>query len=61
MLPASVDIRFVPLENPVLVAVPLGFLRATAGSLSSREGNAARYTELRVRSLTGRAAERESP
>ncbi|WP_026127096.1 solute symporter family protein [Nocardiopsis xinjiangensis] len=61
VLPAAVDIQFVPLENPALVAVPLGFLCAIVGSLLSGESNAARYTELRVRSLTGWAAERESP
>lgn len=61
VLPASIDIQFVPLENPALVAVPLGFLCAIVGSLLSGEGNAARYAELRVRSLTGWAAERESP
>ncbi|WP_017614439.1 solute symporter family protein [Nocardiopsis salina] len=61
VLPASVDIQFVPLENPALVAVPLGFLFAIVGSLLSRERNSGRYTELRVRSLTGWAADRETP
>ena len=61
VLPASVDIQFVPLENPALVAVPLGFLFAIVGSLLSRERNSGRYTELRVRSLTGWAADREAP
>ncbi|WP_028648302.1 cation acetate symporter [Nocardiopsis sp. CNT312] len=53
VLPASIDIQFVPLENPALIAVPFGFLCAIVGSLLSPERNTARFTELRVRSLTG--------
>lgn len=59
MLPAWVDIQLVPMENPALLAVPVGFACAIVGSLLSPERNTARYTELRVRSLTGLGADQE--
>ena len=59
MLPAWIDIQFFPMENPALVAVPIGFACAVIGSLLSPERNSARFTELRVRSLTGWGADRD--
>ncbi|WP_067605297.1 solute symporter family protein [Nocardiopsis listeri] len=59
MLPTRIDIQYFPLENPALVAVPIGFACAVIGSLLSCERNSARFTELRVRSLTGWGAERD--
>ncbi|WP_017589761.1 solute symporter family protein [Nocardiopsis ganjiahuensis] len=59
MLPARIDIQFFPMENPALVAVPIGFACAVIGSLLSPERNSARFTELRVRSLTGWGADRD--
>ncbi|GAA1097869.1 solute symporter family protein [Nocardiopsis metallicus] len=59
MLPAWIDIQFFPMENPALVAVPVGFACAVIGSLLSPERNSARFTELRVRSLTGWGADRD--
>ncbi|MBR8742785.1 cation acetate symporter [Nocardiopsis sp. MG754419] len=58
VLPAGIDIQFFPMENPALVAVPLGFAFAVIGSLLSPERNNARFTELRVRSLTGWGVDR---
>jgi cation/acetate symporter len=43
----------IPFSNPGLISIPLGFLFAAAGALSSREGNKEKYAELEVRSLTG--------
>ncbi|WP_446725064.1 solute symporter family protein [Nocardiopsis sp. N85] len=59
VLPPWIDIGFFPMENPALVAVPLGFACAVVGSLLSPERNSARFTELRVRSLTGWGADRD--
>ncbi|MCY9784629.1 cation acetate symporter [Nocardiopsis sp. EMB25] len=53
VLPAWIDIQLIPMENPALFAVPVGFLCAVVGSLLSDERDTSRYTELRVRSLTG--------
>lgn len=59
VLPAWIDVQVFPMENPALVAVPVGFACAIVGSLLSPERDTARYTELRVRSLTGWGADRE--
>ena len=59
VLPVWIDIQYFPMENPALVAVPVGFACAIAGSLLSPERNSARFTELRVRSLTGWGADRD--
>ncbi|MFE1103170.1 cation acetate symporter [Nocardiopsis alba] len=59
LLPVGIDINVFPLENPALVAVPIGFLCAIVCSLLSSERGNARFTEMRVRSLTGRGADRE--
>ena len=44
---------------PALIALPVGFACAVVGSLLSPERNSARFTELRVRSLTGWGADQE--
>ncbi|MFE3461567.1 cation acetate symporter [Nocardiopsis aegyptia] len=59
VLPAWIDIQVFPMENPALVAVPIGFACAIVGSLLSPERDSARFTELRVRSLTGWGAEQD--
>ena len=59
VLPAWIDIQLFPMENPALVAVPIGFACAIIGSLLSPERDSARFTELRVRSLTGWGAEQD--
>ena len=47
----------VPLDDPAIVSVPLGFLAAIAGTLASREPDAeAAYSELNVRANTGLGA-----
>ncbi|MFD6951630.1 cation acetate symporter [Nocardiopsis sp. TSRI0078] len=59
VLPAWVDIQLFPMENPALLAVPVGFACAVVGSLLSSERDTARFTELRVRSLTGWGADQD--
>ncbi|WP_017559684.1 solute symporter family protein [Nocardiopsis baichengensis] len=56
LLPAWVDVQLFPLENPGLVAIPLGFLFAVVGSLASGEKDGARFREMRLRALTGLGA-----
>jgi cation/acetate symporter len=46
----------IPLENPGLISIPIGFIVAALGALSSRERNDDRYAELEVRALTGAGA-----
>ena len=47
-----------PLKNPGIVSIPLGFLAAFLGSISSREPEAEeKYVELTVRANTGLGAE----
>jgi cation/acetate symporter len=46
----------IPLSNPGLISIPLGFLFAIAGALTSRERNAEKFAELEVRALTGAGA-----
>ncbi|CAM3740084.1 cation acetate symporter [Nocardiopsis gilva] len=53
LLPEWINIQVFPLENPGLVAIPLGFVCAIIGTLLSDERNATRFQELRVRALTG--------
>ncbi len=51
-----------PLENPGLVSIPVGFLAAILGTLSSREPAAeAKFMEMQVRAHTGLGAEAASP
>jgi cation/acetate symporter len=46
----------IPFSNPGLISIPLGFLFAAAGALSSKERSRDKYAELEVRSLTGAGA-----
>jgi len=46
----------IPFSNPGLISIPLGFLFAAAGALSSRERQREKFAELEVRSLTGAGA-----
>src|SRR5262249_50733148 len=46
----------IPLENPGLISVPIGFLFAVIGTLTSRDRDDDKYAELEVRSLAGAGA-----
>ena len=46
----------IPLENPGLISIPIGFIFAAIGALSSRERDEDKFAELEVRSLTGAGA-----
>jgi cation/acetate symporter len=53
------DAALFPLDNPGIVSIPLGFLGAWLGTMLSKEkANAAKFTELQVRSITGLGAEK---
>jgi cation/acetate symporter len=54
----AVDFAWFPLANPGLVSIPLGFLFAIVGTLTSKELNREKWAEMEVRSLTGAHAER---
>ena len=54
----AVDFAWFPLTNPGLVSIPLGFLFAIVGTLTSRERDRAKWAEMEVRSLTGAHAEK---
>ncbi|WP_214319781.1 solute symporter family protein [Nonomuraea sediminis] len=45
------------LSNPGIISIPLGFLLGWLGTVLSKEYNAAKYSEMEVRSLTGVGAE----
>jgi cation/acetate symporter len=42
----------IPFQNPGLISIPLGFILAAAGALTSKERDDEKYAELEVRSLT---------
>ena len=46
----------IPLENPGLISIPIGFLAAIIGTLTSKEKDEDKFAELEVRSLTGAGA-----
>jgi cation/acetate symporter len=46
----------IPLENPGLISIPIGFIFAAIGALTSKEKDEDKYAELEVRSLTGAGA-----
>ncbi|MTD12694.1 sodium/solute symporter [Nakamurella sp. YIM 132087] len=54
----SADFDWFPLANPGLVSIPLGFIFAIVGALTSSEHDKAKWAELEVRSLTGLGAEK---
>ena len=55
----SIDFHWFPLDNPGLVTIPLSFLLAVVGTLTSREkADEVRWAEMEVRSLTGHGAEK---
>ena len=43
----------IPFQNPGLISIPLGFLLAYIGAVTSKERDDKKYAELEVRSLTG--------
>jgi cation/acetate symporter len=43
----------IPFQNPGLISIPLGFLLAYIGTVTSKERDDKKYAELEVRSLTG--------
>ncbi len=53
----NADFAWFPLDNPALLSVPIGFILGWLGSITSKEHNAAKYTEMEVRSMTGAGAE----
>ncbi|MBO0870312.1 MAG: cation acetate symporter, partial [Micromonosporaceae bacterium] len=46
----------IPFSNPGIISIPLGFLLAFVGTVTSREANREKFAELEVRSLTGAGA-----
>ncbi|HEY5846393.1 MAG TPA: cation acetate symporter [Microlunatus sp.] len=53
------DFAWVPLRNPGLISIPIGFLCGILGTLLSKDTSSQdRYPELEVRSLTGAGAEK---
>jgi len=54
----AINFAWFPLNNPGLVSIPLGFLFAIVGTITSREYNKAKWAEMEVRSLTGVGAEK---
>ncbi len=54
----DIDFHWFPLDNPGLVSIPLGFLFAIIGTLTSKELDKAKWAEMEVRSLTGAHAEK---
>ena len=55
----SVDFSWFGLDNPGIVTIPLSFLLAIIGTLTSREGSTPeKAAEMEVRSLTGAGAEK---
>jgi cation/acetate symporter len=53
----ELDFAVFPLENPGIVAIPLGFIAGWFGTVTSREGaDEAKHAETEVRSLTGAGA-----
>ena len=54
----SIDFHWFPLNNPGLISIPLGFLFAFIGAVTSKEFNKAKWAEMEVRSLTGAHAEK---
>ena len=56
----AINFAWFPLNNPGLVSIPLGFLFAFLGAITSKEYNKAKWAEMEVRSLTGVGAEKAS-
>ena len=46
----------IPFQNPGLISIPIGFLLAAAGALTSKERDEEKFAELEVRALTGAGA-----
>jgi cation/acetate symporter len=46
----------IPFQNPGLISIPIGFLMAAVGAMTSRDRDDEKYAELEVRSLTGAGA-----
>ncbi|MBI5160881.1 MAG: cation acetate symporter [Micrococcales bacterium] len=58
---AGVDFHWFPLSNPGIVSIPIGFLAAIVGTLTSRPTeDPALRDEMEVRSMTGYGAEKAS-
>jgi cation/acetate symporter len=54
----SVDFHWFPLDNPGLISIPLAFFLGWLGTVTSKEvGDADKFSEMEVRSLTGAGAE----
>ncbi|MBE3009683.1 cation acetate symporter [Microbispora sp. NEAU-D428] len=53
----EMDFHLIPLSNPGIFSIPIGFLCGYLGTILSKEYNASKYAEIEVRSLTGLGAE----
>jgi cation/acetate symporter len=56
----DVDFHLIELSNPGVFSIPIGFLCGYLGTIFSKEYNAAKYSEIEVRSLTGVGMEKAS-
>ncbi len=55
----SVDFAIIPLSNPGIISIPLGFLLGALGTVLSREKpDLERFAQMEVRSLTGAGSEK---
>ena len=55
----SIDFHWFPLDNPGIISIPLAFFLGWLGSVTSKEvGDADKFAEMEVRSLTGAGAEK---
>ncbi len=54
----NVDFHWFPLDNPGIISIPLSFFLGWLGTVTSRETNPEKYSEMEVRSLTGVGAEK---
>lgn len=52
------DFHVLPLSNPGIFSIPIGFLCGYLGTILSKEYNGSKYAEIEVRSLTGLGAEK---
>ncbi|ADG88840.1 cation acetate symporter [Thermobispora bispora] len=56
----NVDFAVVPISNPGIFSIPIGFLCGYLGTVLSKEYNAQKFAEIEVRALTGLGAEKAS-
>ncbi len=55
----AVDFAVVPLSNPGIISIPLGFLLGVVGTVLSKERpDLEKFAQMEVRSLTGAGSEK---